>query len=159
MLNLREVTQAALCRAITDLENLQESDIALDVHVSEDIAVHTRVPLRHTLNIPIQTVIPVRQAVRTTVSVDVPGMGFSLPVDVTVPLEIDVPIDLQVPVSIDKNIPISTTVPLELDAPVILNLGDTEIAGSIERLRTGLVSVDEALTAVQTDGFSLYSLL
>jgi hypothetical protein len=159
MLILRTATQGALTRAIYDLERLQKSDIALDVHVNEEIPVHTKVPLRHTLAIPINAIIPVRQDVRTTVSVDVPGVGLSLPVEVTVPLAMDVPVDLQVPVFINKNIPISTTVPLELSAPVVLNLGETEIADSLERLRTGLITVDKALTAVQTNGFSLHSLL
>jgi hypothetical protein len=157
MLALRNATQAALCRAIADLEGLQNSDIRLDVFVQEEIPVETRVPLRHSMQIPVSTTIPVRQTVRATVSVDVPGVGFSLPVDVSIPLDMDVPVELQLPVEINKSIPVSTNVQLELSAPVILNLGSTQIADSLERLRDGLLSVDNALSAVQVDAFPLSS--
>jgi hypothetical protein len=60
---------------------------------------------------------------------------------------------------LDKNIPISTNVPLEFSAPVLLNLGETKITDSLGRLRDGLLSVDSALSAVQTQAFPLDSWL
>ena len=119
MLTLRIATQDALCRAIADLEGLQNSDIRLNVFVQELIPVETRVPLHHSMQIPINATIPVRQSMRATVSVDVPGVGFALPFDVTIPLDMDVPVELQLPIEINKNIPVSTNVQLEVSAPVV----------------------------------------
>ncbi len=42
---------------------------------------------------------------------------------------------------------------------MILKLAETELADSIERLRAGLLSLDNALSAVQTEAFALHARL
>lgn len=146
---LRQTSRETLSQAITDLDAFQRSTIQFDIQVNESIPVQTEIPFREALEVPIHTTIPIREEVDTTVTVNIPQLGLGVPVDVTVPLNLEVPVNLRVPVSIDRTVPISTTVPVHLNVPVFIEVGETEMAGYVERLRAGLVSLDQALDVGQ----------
>jgi len=89
-------------------------------------------PLKQTVQVPIQTEIPIEQSFDTTITVDTP-LGFEIPLDVTVPVDVVVPVDLMV------DIPVNETVPIAID------VGDTEFATLTDSLATGLESLREVL--------------
>ena len=143
------VARDAVSQAITELETLQTSTIRFNVAVKQDFPVKTEVPFNQTLDIPIQLTLPISQVIETTIMIDPLQSGLSIPVDVNVPVDLEVPIDLTVPVSIDQTVPISTTIPLDLEAPILIEVGETEIAGYLERLKAGLISFRQMLAEVK----------
>ena len=149
--NVGPVLQESLAQAITDLETLQEATIEFDVQINEEFPVQAEIPIKEILEVPIQLEIPISQEIKTTVLLDPLQTGLSVPVDVTVPVDMKVPIDVSIPVAIDRTIPVSTTVPLDLNVPISIAIGDTELAGYIERLRNSLVDFDAFLEKVLSE--------
>jgi hypothetical protein len=143
--NVVPLLQASLGQTVTDLETFQESAIEFDVQVKQDFPLEVDVPFNETIEVPIQLTLPISQEINTTILLDPLQTGTGIPVDVTVPVDIEVPIDVTVPVEIDRTIPIATTIPLDLDVPVSIEIGDTELAGYIERLRDNLISFNTSL--------------
>jgi hypothetical protein len=137
--------QEVLEQTIADLETFQESTIAFDVQVNENFPVEVDIPFKETIEVPIQLTVPIQEEINTTILIDPLKTGQGIPVDVTVPVDLEIPIDTTIPVSIDRTIPISTSVPLDLDVPIAIELGDTELADYIERLRDSLASFGPAL--------------
>lgn len=147
--NSKPIVQEALTQAISDLETFEQSTITADIHVQQEFPVQVEIPFRETIDVPIQTTIPISQEIKTTVFIDPLQTGLSIPTDVTVPVNLEVPIDLTVPVSIDRTIPISTTLPIDLNVPVAIKLSETELAPYLERLRTGLISFNQTLANLE----------
>jgi hypothetical protein len=143
--NVVPLLQASLGQTVTDLETFQESAIEFDVQVKQDFPLEVDVPFNETIEVPIQLTLPISQEINTTILLDPLQTGTGIPVDVTVPVDMEVPIDVTVPVEIDRTIPIATTIPLDLDVPVSIEIGDTELAGYIERLRDNLISFNTSL--------------
>jgi hypothetical protein len=117
--------------------------------VQQEFPVQVEVPFNESLEVPIQATIPISQEIQTTILLDPFQAGLNIPTDVTVPVNLDVPIDLSIPVSIDRTIPISTSVPLDLNVPIAIQISDTELAPYLERLRAGLGSLEERLSALE----------
>ncbi len=142
------MVQDALDQTVADLETFQESTIAFDVAVNEEFPVQVDIPFNENIDIPIQLTVPIQQEINTTILIDPLNTGKGIPVDVTVPIDMDIPIDTTIPVSIERTIPISTSVPLDLNVPIAIELGDTELAGYIGRLRDTLASFESTLEQV-----------
>lgn len=139
------IIKESLNQTISDLETFQNSTVEFEVQVNEDIPIKAGIPFNETFEIPIQVTVPISQEVSTTILVDPLQSGFEIPVDVTVPINIEVPIDVTVPVALDRTVPIETTVPLDLSVPVSIAMSDTDLAVYVERLRTGLISLNTFL--------------
>lgn len=143
---VREVgpgVQTSLEQTIADLEAFQNATLEFKVAVDEEFPVEAQIPFNETIDVPIKLTVPIQQDIDTTIVIDVLGQG--LPVDVSVPVDVEVPIDTTLTVPIDRTIDVSTTVPLKLDVPIALEIGDTELAGYIDRIRESLVSFDTML--------------
>ena len=136
-------------QAIDNLAAFEQSTIEFDIQVQQEFPVQVEIPFQETLEVPIQTTMPISQEIRTTIMIDPFQTGLSIPTDVSVPVNLEVPIDMNIPISIDRTIPISTTVPLDKDVPIAIEVSQTELAPYLERLRTGLISIEEALSTAQ----------
>jgi len=135
--------QTSLEQTIADLEAFQNATLEFKVAVDEEFPVEAQIPFNETIEVPIKLTVPIKQNIDTTIVLDVLGQG--LPVDVSVPVDVEVPIDTTITVPIDRTIDVSTTVPLKLDVPIALEIGDTELAGYIDRIRESLVSFNTML--------------
>ncbi|MFN8457545.1 MAG: hypothetical protein U0401_23300 [Anaerolineae bacterium] len=135
----------ALPETVRELDNLKASTFQVQVQVDQQFPVQAELPFNNTFNVPIQVTIPISQQISTQVQIDPFQTGLAVPVDVNVPVKIEVPIETVVPITIDQTIPISTTVPLKLDVPVAVKLGETELAGYVDRLRVGVEGLDKLL--------------
>lgn len=138
--------QTSLEQTIADLETFQKATIEFDVTVDEEFPVEAQIPFNETIEVPIKLTVPIKQNIDTTIVIDVLGQG--LPVDVNVPVDVEVPIDTTITVPIDRTIDITTTVPLKMNVPIALEIGDTELAGYIDRIRESLVSFDTMLDQI-----------
>lgn len=147
--DFQPVIQEALSQIIADLETFEKTPFEFEIQIQQDFPVQVEIPLDNTVEVPIQTTVPIKQEIKTTVMIDPLRSGLEIPTDVTVPVDIEVPIDLTVPVAIDQSIAISTTVPIDLKVPVSLNVSEMGLANYIERLRTGLVSLEQALSNLE----------
>lgn len=145
---LRPLLQANLAQASADLESFAQSTIEFDLQVQQEFPVQVEAPFRETLEIPIQTTVPISQEIQTTIMVS-PLPGVNIPTEVTVPVNLEIPIDLTIPISIDRTIPISTTVPLDINVPIAIDVSETGLAVYLERLRAGLDSFEQALSALE----------
>ncbi|MBN1220311.1 MAG: hypothetical protein JXM69_15385 [Anaerolineae bacterium] len=143
--------QEALKQTLTDLETFEDSTIEFNVAVDEEFPVQVDIPFKEKIDIPVQLTVPINQQIDTTILLDPLGTGQGFPVDVTVPVDIEIPIDTSIPVAIDRTIPISTSIPLHLNVPITVEIGDTELAGYIGRLREGLAAFDPLLEQLLTE--------
>ncbi len=141
-------SRAMLQQAIADLGTFQEATIQFNIPVNENIPIQAEVPFREALEVPIHTTIPIKQEVSTTVLVDIPEIGATVPIDITIPVDMEVPVDLSVPVSIDRTVPISTTVSLDLSVPISVKVSETGLAELVGQLRQSLVSLDQAMAGI-----------
>ncbi len=147
-MTLREfqpVIHEALSQVIAELETFEESPLEFEIQIQQEFPIQVDIPFNETVEVPIQTTIPIKQEIQTTVIIDPLQTGLEIPTDVTVPVDLEVPIDLNIPVSIDRTIPISTTIPLDLTVPLTIDIGETELVPYIEKLRSGLISLDQTL--------------
>ena len=141
--------QTSLEQTIADLETFQGATIEFKVAVDEEFPIEAQIPFNETIEVPIKLTVPIKQNIDTTIVIDVLGKG--LPVDVSVPVDVEVPIDTTITVPIDRTIDVSTTVPLKMDVPISLQIGDTELAGYVDRIRESLVSFYTMLGQVLTE--------
>jgi hypothetical protein len=144
--DVESIAQEAVSQAITDLESFENSTLEFDIQVQQEFPIQVEIPFNQTMEVPIQTTIPISQEIQTTILLDPFQAGLNIPTDITVPVDLEVPIDLNIPVSVDRTIPISTTIPLDLNVPLAIKISETELAPYLEKLRTGLVSLEEGFS-------------
>ncbi|MDX1520204.1 MAG: hypothetical protein R3264_01080 [Anaerolineae bacterium] len=136
--------QAALSQTAADLEALEQSNLELSIDIVQEFPIETEIPFNETIEVPIQLTVPISQVIETTVVLNIVG-GIELPVDIAVPVDVEVPINNTVVIPIDRTIPISTVIPLDVTVPVAIDVGETELAGFVTKLREGIVSLNEML--------------
>ena len=141
---LTPLLNAALADASTELEAFENSTIAFDVNVDQVVPIATSIPFQRTLNVPINTVLPIDEIIDTTITVEGP-LGIDVDLDVQVPIRLDVPIDLTVNIPVDETIEVNTEIPFALSVPVRIDVGDTDLARLSSLLRDGIAQLQEAL--------------
>jgi EmrB/QacA subfamily drug resistance transporter len=144
---LAPTVQAGLDEAVAGLIEFETSTILFDVPIDEEIAISTEVVLDRTLDVPINTILPIDETFDTTVQVNGP-FGIDIPLDITVPIALDLPIDLNVAIPINETVPIETFVPVNLTVPIEVQVRGTELAALAASLRQGLLSLQEVLTGL-----------
>jgi hypothetical protein len=141
--------QESLTQAIADLETFQNATLEFQVAIDEEFPVAAEIPFDENIEVPINLVVPIQQDIETTIIIDV--LGQDLPIDVNVPVDIEIPIDTTISVPISRTIVVSTTVPLQLDVPIAVEIGQSELAGYIDRLRESLISFSEMLDQLMAE--------
>jgi len=136
-------------QAITDLEAFENSTLDFEFTVRQDLPVEVEIPFNESINVPIQTTIPISQEIETTIMLDPFQAGFEIPTDIVVPVDMEIPLDLNIPVTIERPIPISTTISLDIDVPIAIEISDTDLAPYLERLRIGLGSLEDKLSTLK----------
>ncbi len=142
---LRVTVTGMLETAITDLRGFERLTMHFTVRVSDKIPVRSLLAVRDTVDISVQTEVPIKQTVRSDILINTPLLNTKVPVSVAVPIEMTVPVDLQLPVEIDSQIPVNLDIPVQLEVPVALDLAQTELGDFIEQVRDSLVSLKELL--------------
>ena len=92
---LAPTVQAGLDEAVAGLIEFETSTILFDVPINEEIPISTEVVLERTLEVPINTILPIDETFDTTIQVNGP-FGLDIPLDITVPIALDLPIDLKI---------------------------------------------------------------
>ena len=139
----------AILQAIVDLEAFEQTSLEFEVEIDQEFPIETEILVNDSLEFPIQTVVPIQQEIETTVMLDPFQSGLEIPTDITVPVDIEVPLDLNVPIEINKALPISTIIPVNLTVPLSIDIRETELGPYIQRLRQGLISLDQALLELE----------
>lgn len=142
--NLGPESGAAFDEAIIGLDSFANSQIEVDIDVSETVEIDTEFVLDREIIVPIETVVPIDETISTTIVIDGP-LDTKIPLDVEVPVELELPISLNVPIAVNETIPISAEVPVALTVPIAIDVADTELAGFAGSLRQGLVALRDAL--------------
>ncbi len=141
--------EAGVDEAITGLRDFGESTLAFDVDIDEVIPIDTEVVIERTVEVPIKTEIPINQEIDTTIRIDTPFGG--IPLDITVPVDVVVPIDLTVDIPIDETVPVQDEFPVQFDVPIAIDVSETELKNLTDSLATGLESLQDILTSLNTD--------
>ena len=144
----KPVAQNALEEVDRELAAFQESTVAFNVDINQDVPIQMEIPINEVVQVPISVTLPIKQEFETTITVDPLQSGLAIPVDVVVPVDLEVPIDVTIPIEIDRTIPISTSIPLDLDFPIAIEVSDTDLVGYIERLRKGLAGAQEYIQQI-----------
>jgi hypothetical protein len=142
-----QTVKTMISQAVTDLEAFENSTIEFDIRVEQELPLQMEIPFNETVDVPIQTTIPISQEIETTILLDPFQSGLEIPTNVTVPVNMNVPIDLNVAIALDRPLPISTTIPIDVNVPVSIEINETELAPYLERLRNNLVSLEKELSA------------
>lgn len=144
---LAPAVTAGLDEAVVGLNDFESSTIFFEVPISETVPILTEVVLDRTLQVPINTLLPIDQTVETTITVNGP-FGIDIPLDITVPLQLELPIELDVDIPVNETIPIDASVPVNLSVPIAVEVAETELATLARSLRQGLQSLREVLAAL-----------
>ena len=144
---LAPTVQAGLDEAVAGLIEFETSTILFNVPINETIPISTEVVLARTLDVPINTILPIDETIDTTIQVNGP-FGIDVPLDITVPIVLDLPIDLVVAIPINETVPIDTSIPVNLTVPIEVEVQGTELANLAASLRQGLLSLQEVLTGL-----------
>ena len=144
---LAPTVQAGLDEAVAGLTEFETSTILFNVPINEVIPISTEVVLDRTLEVPINTILPIEESFDTTIIINGP-FGVDFPLDITVPIALDLPIDLNVAIPINETVPIETSIPVNLSVPIEVQVQGTELATLASSLREGLLSLREVLTGL-----------
>ena len=137
--DLGPTIEAALGDAVLGIDEFANSTITFDVSINETVPINAEVVLNRTLQVPIQTTLPIDEEFDTTITINGP-FGIDIPLDITVPIQLDLPIDLDVAIPINETVPVNTEVPVNLDVPIVIDISETELAALAEALAEGLES-------------------
>ncbi len=130
---VRDVVRAQLQTASAQISAARQQTVRYDFPIQQSFPVSTTVLLDETLDVPIDTIVPIRQNI--TVPVEVPVLGqIELPVEINM----DVPVSTTVTVAINKEIPISTSVDLNTSIPIELDLGQPPLGDVLRELEESL---------------------
>jgi hypothetical protein len=128
---------AALGEAVAGIDEFRTSTIRFDVQINEVVPIDAEVVLDRTVQVPIQTTIPINEEFDTTITINGP-FGVDIPLDITVPIVLDLPIDLTVAIPINETIPVNTEVPVNLEVPIEIDIAETDLAALADALAQGL---------------------
>jgi EmrB/QacA subfamily drug resistance transporter len=145
--DLAPTVTAGLDEAVAGLTQFETSTILFNVPINETIPIATEVVLDRTLQVPINTILPIDQTIETRIVIDGP-FGIDVPLNITVPLTLDLPIDLNVAIPINETIPIDTSIPVNLSVPIEVEVAGTELATLASSLREGLISLRDVLAGL-----------
>ncbi len=137
--DLGPAIDSALGEAVVGIDEFRTSTITFEVNIDENVPIGTEVVLDRTIEVPIQTVLPIDEEFDTTITINGP-FGVDIPLSITVPIQLDLPIDLTVSIPVNETIPINTSVPVKLDLPISIDISETELAVLAEALAQGLES-------------------
>jgi hypothetical protein len=118
------------------------------LQIDQTLPIQVVIPFRERLEVPIQTKVPIDQAIETSFSLQLPGFSVRVPVDLVIPIKFDVPIDMTVPVEVNRDVPVRTTVPIKLEVPLVIDLADTGLERYVDLLDQGLADLERELSAV-----------
>jgi len=144
---LAPTVQAGLDEAVAGLVQFETATIEFNVAIDETIPIATEVVLDRTLQVPINTLLPINETIDTTIRVSGP-FGIDIPLDITVPIVLDLPIDLMVAIPVNEAIPIDTAIPVNLQVPITVEVEGTELAALASSLRQGLISLRDVLAGL-----------
>ena len=111
------------------LKALGSAELKTTVKIDQVIQVHTTVPVRQNLVVPIEQNLPIDTALQINPTLPVFG-----PVTLDVPVKGTVPIKFSVPVDFNLDVPINADVPVKFDIPVAIKISDTELKPTIDAL-------------------------
>lgn len=146
---LGPVLDSALGEAVTGIDDFRNSTIRFDVAINETVPINAEVVLDRTLQVPINTTLPIDEEFDTTITVNGP-FGIDIPLDITVPIKLDLPIDLTVDIPVNETIPVNTDVPVDLDVPIEIDISQTELATLADALAEGLDSFRQMAATLGT---------
>lgn len=146
---LGPVIDSALGEAVTGIDDFRNSTIRFDVSINETVPISAEVVLDRTLQVPINTTLPIDEEFDTTITVNGP-FGIDIPLSITVPIKLDLPIDLTVDIPVNETIPVNTDVPVDLDVPIEIDISQTELATLADALAEGLQSFREMAAGLGT---------
>ncbi len=138
------IVQESLNRTISDLEGLESSSVEFTVAVDQDFPIDTAVDFNETIEVPIQMTVPISQTIETVIFLEVVG-GVEVPVEIAVPVNVEVPIDNTVAIPLERTIPISAVVPLRAEVPIEIDVGESDLAGQVVRLRQDLQALSDVV--------------
>lgn len=144
LVELEPQVSAGIDEAVTGLREFGDSTIAFDVSIDEVIPIKTEIVIDRVVEVPIKTMIPIKESFDTTIQINT-GIG-SIPLDVTVPVDVDVPVDLVVEIPINETVEIDEEFPVQLDVPIEIEVRETELANLTDSLAAGLESLQDVLT-------------
>ncbi len=144
------IIQESLDRTIADLENVEDTSIEFNVAVNQDFPIDTEIAFEETIEVPIQMTVPISQTIDTVIFIELVG-GVEVPVDIAVPVNVEIPIDNTIRVPFARSIPISTTIPLSTEVPINIDVGESQVAGQIVRLRQDLTSLSDLVERLLAD--------
>ena len=145
---LAQKALSAISGSRQELQGISDATFEHLLQIDQTLPIHVVIPFREQLEVPIQTTVPIDQAIETSFSLQLPGFSVRVPVDLVIPVQFDVPIDMTVPVEINRDVPVSTTVPIKLDVPLVVNLADTGLKRYVDLIDQGLANLEQELAAV-----------
>ncbi len=137
LFGVRSTIRSELTNLSAAVSAAKDETIRYDLPIDQQIPIQVDVPIRQSLEIPIQTEVRIKQDVN--VPIPVAGTTINLPV----PLDVAIPISTTVPISFNQTVTISAEVPLKLTVPIQLDLGSSQMAGYLDRLRDAILALRE----------------
>ncbi len=146
-LNLARLTAVeTLSKVETTLDSLSNEVIIYNLKVNQAVPVKVDVPFNRTMEIPINTVIPIDQEL----TVPFPLGGGEVELDV--PIKSEFPIDTVVPINFNETLNIDTVVQLDTTMPVEIDLAQTPLADYLKQARQDLSRLRNRLALQGTWG-------
>ncbi len=152
VLNLARLTAIETLNEVeATLDNLANEVIVYNIEVNQAVPIKADVPFNQTMDIPLNTVIPIDQVLTMPFQ-----MGAS-EIELDVPVKTDFPIDTVIPVAFNQTITVDTVVQLDTTLPVEIDIAQTPLANylrqaklDIAQLRSWLALQGEAVAVEGT---------
>ena len=129
----------ALAKVETMLDSLAQEVIVYNFEIDQAVPMKADVPFRRSMDIPVNTVIPIDQEL--TVPFTTPAGEVTL----DVPVKTDFPINTVIPVDFDETITVDSVVQLNTTLPVEIDLARTSLAPYLAQARVDVAQLKNRL--------------
>ncbi len=113
----------------SSLRQASEEPLTLNVTIRQDWPLRVDFPLRRTVEVSVDEVVPVDTAFR--INIDVPAIGL---ISQTFPIHLDIPVRTIVPVQVSTTVPISMNLPISVSVPLTVDLNELPIGQDLGEL-------------------------
>ena len=130
----------------TMLDNLANEVIVYNIDVNQPVPIKADIPFYQTIEIPLNTVIPIDQ------ELTVPFQTGSGEIELEMPVKADFPINIVVPIEFNENINVDTTVQLNTTVPVEIDIAQTPLVDYLDWARQNVSQLKGRLTLYRAAG-------
>ncbi|NIR94849.1 MAG: hypothetical protein GWO08_14630, partial [Gammaproteobacteria bacterium] len=123
----------------TTLDDLAHEVVVYDFEIDRAVPLKADVPFQRTMEIPVNTVIPIDQELSVPFKTPAGEIILDVPIKTDFPLDVVIPVNFNETISVDSIVQLNTTIPVEID------IAQTSLAAYLAQARLDVAQLKNRL--------------